>query len=165
MGVFGTMLFAEISDTVWLGIIGIVGLVVKEYFDRDRASKAEAKADADRERAKTAADADRERAKVAEKTMTDKQDANHNLLNGNLIEVKRLIAEKAKAEGELAGAAKQKAETDAKAAGAAEAMKLAAMQPPVAPQPTEPATIGPVPVTVVTGKEPLKVTETPEPKA
>lgn len=152
------MLLAQVSDAVWLGVIGAVVMLAKEYFDRERAKQA--KIDADK-----AAEVIKAQAERDAKLINDKQDANHKLLNSELIEMKRIITESARAEGVLAGKAAQKAETDAKIVAVAEAAKIAPVPPPALP-PVISDTEGKksMPVTVVGQEVPVPIVDVTKPK-
>ncbi len=67
------------SDTVWLAIIGLIGLAIKEYFDRQRAKDAATKVEAVRIQAVGAAvkvEQVRVNVKENQETLTAKLDDN-----------------------------------------------------------------------------------------
>lgn len=153
------MLLAQVSDAVWLGVIGAVVMLAKEYFDRERSKQA--KIDSDK-----AAEVIRTQAERDAKSINDKQDANHKLLNSELIEMKRIITEAARAEGVLAGKAQQKAETDAKIVAGVEAAKAAPVAPLVSSQVLSTDAEGKksIPVTVVAQEIPVPIVDVTKPK-
>lgn len=126
------MLFAELSDAVWLGIIGGVVMLIKEYFDRQRDAAAAAKADLLKAEVKVATEA----VVVSESTIAtiaEKQDEQHKAWNSRLDEYKRLIETAELAKGVLLGRAQLQAEMDAKAVGQI-TQAAAPHAPAVAPQ-------------------------------
>lgn len=74
------LLALAISETIWLALIGVLTIAVKEYFDSKRAERAEAKADKVVEVTKKSTQVTEKRlesiAKVGEKT--------HTLVNSNM---------------------------------------------------------------------------------
>ena len=87
------MLFAEISDAVWLAVIGLVYMAVKEWFDSKRAREAASHVE---EVKKTLSDnvaVQEETNKVA----SDKMDAIHGLVNSAMLAQKKMMRDKCRA--------------------------------------------------------------------
>lgn len=222
------MLFAEMTEGLWIALIGLVAgiganmaaIFVAYFAFKSSIAKMKEESEQRAEKARLAQEAaalevKRAVAVVAEKTaadavevkqavavvaqkaeavglvnenviasIKDAQSEQHKLMNSRLDEMKRIITEKAYAEGVLQGKSELKAEQDAKAVAIAEAKasiaqgpqtappSLVQVVPPVTPAPPilveiappkEPAP--PLDVNIIPGKTvPVEIKEKPEKK-
>lgn len=90
-------MLAEISDAVWLAIIGLIAMAVKELFDRQRGKDAAAKVE------ETAVRLEKSNIKTAEKLeeIAKVGEATHDLSNSAMGEQKQMLAATARAKANL----------------------------------------------------------------